>query len=268
MDTSSALPGVLFAPGAAEGRSLSVVLPPGRLVTPTGAGRPVYWLSDAVPPRSLWPSLRAAHASSGLWPLVLTGLYSDPDRPWIDGECDLPGSFSSPAAHDAAQLLAIWWDSDYADEYPEVVEPYGASWQGLADPGTARDTPEAFADDLAQEIVTDPDQVRLNLRLGLVAADCGADALTGIGWTGPINQTNDTAEISAVVRSWEQRFGARVVGLGFDTLDLSVAAPPATTAQALRLAAEHAAFCPDNVENLRDYAELLLVATRWSFWWD
>ena len=55
------------------------------------------------------------------------------------------------------------------------------------------------------------------------------------------------AEISAVLRDREQRFGARVVAAGFSTLLLSVAAPPTTREKALAVAAEHFAFCPDNV---------------------
>jgi hypothetical protein len=50
------------------------------------------------------------------------------------------------------------------------------------------------------------------MRLGLVAAERGADALAAAGWSGPLNYTNDTGEISAVVRDWERRFGVRARG--------------------------------------------------------
>ncbi|MGC9668658.1 DUF4253 domain-containing protein [Planosporangium sp. 12N6] len=100
----------------------------------------------------------------------------------------------------------------------------------------------------------------------------GADALTVVGWSGPTNHTNDTGEISAVVRSWEERFGAQVVGVGFDTLYLSIAAPPTSLSHALRVAAEHFAFCPDLVwqgtGTLTAYAEQLVGVNNWSFWWD
>ncbi|MEU4926195.1 DUF4253 domain-containing protein [Streptomyces yokosukanensis] len=70
------------------------------------------------------------------------------------------------------------------------------------------------------------------------------------GWAGPCNDDNDTAKFSAVVRDWERRFGARVVAAGFSTLHLSVAAPPANEHEALLVAAEHFAFCPDNTTSL------------------
>ncbi|MFE1553384.1 DUF4253 domain-containing protein [Streptomyces sp. NPDC058734] len=49
--------------------------------------------------------------------------------------------------------------------------------------------------------------------------------------------------------------------------------PPCTLAEALPVAAEHFAFCPDSVwqgsGTVRDYAaEALVGAAHWSFWWD
>ncbi|MFG1966618.1 DUF4253 domain-containing protein [Nonomuraea sp. NPDC049028] len=105
--------------------------------------------------------------------------------------------------------------------------------------------------------------------LGLVPATRGADTLTLCGWTGPLNHTNETEEISAVVRSWEERFGARVVTVGYSTLELSVAAPPTTLEHARQVAAEHEAFAPDTIwqgcGDFEDYAEALVGSGDWSF---
>lgn len=101
-----------------------------------------------------------------------------------------------------------------------------------------------------------------------------ADIPAAIGWTGPVNHENDVARLCAVLRSWEDRFGIRVVALTFDQLVLSVAAPPTTEAEAEAVAAEHFAFCPDNIwQGTTDgtrasYARTLLDAPLWSFWWD
>lgn len=60
----------------------------------------------------------------------------------------------------------------------------------------------------------------------------------------------------------------------YDQLVVSVAAPPRTEAEAEAVAAEHYAFCPDNIEqsdhgSLRAYAEHeVLNARSWTFWWD
>ena len=83
-----------------------------------------------------------------------------------------------------------------------------------------------------------------------------------------------SAALCAVLRSWEDRFGLRLVALGSDTLTATVAAPPRTPEEAEAIAAEHFAFCPDNItqghfETLRDYAhKALLAKPTWHFWWD
>uniref|UniRef100_UPI001CCFB43F DUF4253 domain-containing protein n=1 Tax=Streptomyces sp. LS1784 TaxID=2851533 RepID=UPI001CCFB43F len=114
-------------------------------------------------------------------------------------------------------------------------------------------------------------RARPGLRIGLVRADGGAEALAACGWNGT-NGHGDSGEIAAVLRSWQQRFGARVVQVGTASLELSVAAPPVGPGEALLVAAEHVAFCPDNLsqhgEGLADYAEELVGTGNWGFWWD
>jgi hypothetical protein len=250
------------------------LLPPGRLVTPEGGGLPRYWLSDAPVAADVWVRLRQEHPRSGLWPLLLGGLRREPNRPWADGEV-YPEGMTAPDNHDPAALLAGWW-AEHTDPDKEaglasadqtaVTAPYDQVWPGPAPAGPIRSAPEDLADGYARELLRRP------TRLGLVAADRGADTLAVTGWGGPANYANDTGQISAVVRSWEERFAARVVHVGFDTLDLSVAAPPATRDQALHVAAEHFAFCPDMIwqggDTLTAYAEQLIGLNCWSFWWD
>jgi hypothetical protein len=272
----------LFAAGADTGRSLSVPLPPGRPIVPEadGSGRPAFWLGDGPVPAGLWARLRAAHARSGLWPLLLDSA-DDEDveyQPWGNGDV-LPGAMSSPADHVPEVLLAGQWAENTADspddvltsaERAAVTAPFGRTWPGLAPTPPLGGDPDRIADGLAEQLVAG----HPSIRLGLVAVDRGADAVTAIGWTGPTNYTSDTAEVSAVLRSWEERFGARVVGVGFDTLVLSVASPPTTREGAMAVAAEHFAFCPDNIWQgehpctLAAYADRLVNDHSWAFWWD
>ncbi|MFC9499264.1 DUF4253 domain-containing protein [Streptomyces sp. NPDC056982] len=109
--------------------------------------------------------------------------------------------------------------------------------------------------------------------LALVPVGRAADLPAAIDWSGPVNYENDVARLCAILRSWDDRFGVQVVALSYARLDLSVAAPPQTLDTALAVAAEHFAFCPDNIwqgyETIRLYAEEGLVGnTRWTFWWD
>lgn len=88
-------------------------------------------------------------------------------------------------------------------------------------------------------------------------------------------------EVSAVLRSWEDRCGAVLVGLGFATMTVLVTRPPATAENAIHLAAEVAAFCPDALwqpeeqwpyqprdATLRAMSRLLVREPVWRLWFD
>ncbi|MBF5041841.1 DUF4253 domain-containing protein [Aggregicoccus sp. 17bor-14] len=88
------------------------------------------------------------------------------------------------------------------------------------------------------------------------------------GWNAcPLPEEN-----ARLMRSWAERFGAEVVGISHDTVELRVARPPQDAAAALRLAVEHYAYCSDivhqGVESIEGLAATLLGAPVWFFWWD
>jgi hypothetical protein len=210
---------------------------------------------------ALWGTLSGAFADTGLWPLVLQSLEGQTDRPWDEGELE-PGESSDPDDVDAALQLSEWWSDNAPDEDGDEPAAFGADFPGLAAPSTA-----AFDPGAAAAVVQD-----LDGRLGLVPVTRPADAVAAIGWMGPANAFSDMGLLAAVLRSWEDRFGAFVVGIGFDTLFLSVGRPPATEEEALAVAAEHFAVCPDNVWqnaiSFRDYAAEIRGRNAWAFWWD
>ncbi|MEW2373902.1 DUF4253 domain-containing protein [Streptomyces sp. NPDC006656] len=263
--------------------TFAVPLPPGRLITSDEGDGDVQplWLSDGPVSAELWARIRDEHPRSGVWPLLLDS--RDPEdsdfRPWGAGEF-FPERMSSPDDHDPTDLLEKWWttytaideDDDMLspDERLAVTAPFGQTWPGLAPCSEGAANPSQLAAEYAEHFVLS----RPLSRLGLVAAPSGADALTLAGWDGPANWDNDTAVFSAVVSDWEQRFGARVVAVSSDTLHLSIATPPTSREDALLVAAEHFAFCPDNIWNgphpqtLAAYAERLIDTHCWDFWWD
>ncbi|WP_395108196.1 DUF4253 domain-containing protein [Actinomadura sp. SCN-SB] len=260
----------LFADASVE-RTLPVALPAGDVVWPDPGypqhqfvRRPAFWVSDEPVDGELWARLRAEHGTSGLWPLLL----DESDQPWAAGQV-APEPVSDIANYAPGAFMHEVW-ADWAEQAPEAdiedLAPFGLHCPGPADPGRPLDDPDALADRHARVLA------RRGLSLGLAAVDRGADALTAMGWQGALNHNEWTAPLSAVVRSWEDRFAARVVGLGFNTLELSVAAPPMTTRHALHVAAEHWAFCPDILfqgpGTLAGYAEEIRGKTWWSFWWD
>jgi hypothetical protein len=265
-----------------SGRSLGLQLPPGRLIRTADEEpwpEPLLWLSDKTASSGNWTALGGPAGRAGLLPvLVDVGDSQGGPESWHLA----PGRMSYPGDHDPDEVLAEYWEweSDEEDtpqepdeEFLEMVEPFGTDWPGLApaapslavEPGTCA---AQLADSLCDGTRAWPKEPRL----ALVPARRSADIPAAIGWTGPVNHDNDVARLCAVLRSWEDRFGIRVVALGFDILVVSVAAPPATAAEAEAVAAEHFAFCPDNIAqgagSLREYAEELVGDRTWAFWWD
>ncbi|MFF7441216.1 DUF4253 domain-containing protein [Streptomyces sp. NPDC008122] len=236
------------------GRSFGLDLPPGALRGP--ADDPYLWSGHGPAGPAAWGALRPAARTAGLLP-VLLGV----DRSLEEWELE-PGRMSDPADHEADEVLAGFWESRGK-----------GGWPGPA-PARPVDTDPDRAAATVAEMLTEPGFWLEDARPALVPARRSADIPAVIGWGGPLNHENDVARLCAVLRSWEDRFGARVVALTFDQLVVSVAAPPRTLEEAGAVAAEHYAFCPDNIDQgshggLRRYAEKALLDTPvWTFWWD
>jgi hypothetical protein len=277
---------------AAE-RVLDVDLPPGRLVEPQDEedawDGPAYWLSNEPASADLWIRLHQAHSRSGLWPVFANPHRRYKERPWAAGEVSPNPVADIGRAKPEDVLKAFWrawiggehhlWVEDHdplklasgltvnAERKHPELEPFGLGWPGLASATTGPD-PDEFAD---QDVRENDDGTS---RIMLVPVARSADVLTAVGWHGPVNYIQENSLLSSVLRSWEERFGARLIEVGYDTLHLAVAAPPIIQEHAELVAAEHFAFCPDNVVQgmsgtIRAYAASeVLGKTDWWFWWD
>jgi hypothetical protein len=152
--------------------------------------------------------------------------------------------------------------------HPDCLAPFGAAFPGLARPTAAA---ALLRPDEVVTVAVEEAELLGEFLLGLVPVARPADVPAALGWAGA-GVGWDAAMVSAVLRSWEDRFGAVLVRVGRATLELAVAAPPWERSECLAIAAEHYAFCDDtyrgNPGTLRDYANLLRGCMRWSFWWD
>lgn len=76
----------------------------------------------------------------------------------------------------------------------------------------------------------------------------------------------------AALHRWHDLFGAELVGIGPDSMDLHVERPPGDRATALKVAREIYGYCPDSVdqgtETIIALAETMVMHNWWSFWWD
>jgi hypothetical protein len=97
-----------------------------------------------------------------------------------------------------------------------------------------------------------------------------ASILACLGWHRE-NNSISAAELSAVLRSWEDRFGARLFEVGFDEIRLLVTRPPQTLEEALPIAAEHVVFSGKShaeCEYVSQIATAIVNNPFWDFWWD
>ncbi len=259
-----------------------VALPAGHrcrsLAMPRIPSTDVVWITDRVVPDSanVVRQLQASFPESGLWPLVIDQFGDENARPF--DKCE----FRPSATHfiDGVVLEEVfddWWrfiidtGDSYLVEYTGTIHDPALAAIGNQFPGFAPPAPSYDASLVHDRVAAPIEAIKDNL-IALVSVARPADTLTVLGWQGVENHTLNTTEYSAALRSWEERFGAVVVGIGLDTLDVAVAFPPSDLASALPIAVEHFAFCPWNIwqgaVTIGAYAERLVDAPVWSFWWD
>ncbi|GAB96988.1 hypothetical protein BJY21_002045 [Kineosphaera limosa] len=258
-----ATPGALPADGATSVAGVEV--PAGRaLVVPGPSGRSIWAAPEHL--TDPWPvvgQLQRAFPETGLWPLLTFGAA------W--GDCGYPWSphalFGMPddevVPDDGGSILYRRWranygDSEYLDEYELPMLP----WPGLVtptQPGTER-----VVDPVGGSRAWSEDG-----QLMLVPAARPADAFRIVGTDG-YNDYPPPAETVAILRSWEDRYGALPLRFCGDRLVLGIRRPPRTVEEARAAVIEMQSFSMDafNTDDWPEAFEAMRGNPYWEFWWD
>jgi len=249
----------------------AVTLPAGRRIVPEhpvhGPSDPVAWVTtEPVPDAGLaWSALSDASPQTGLVPILLTETERDAQF-FFWGPTDLTALDDL----DAAEVLVGLWDrrmpsdDELDSDYLAVIRgPFSSQFPGLA-PGEDTKLSMAQLHEFLRWLPAAP--------IGLVPAARPADVLPTVGWT-TTDQFQTSLPIAAILRSWEARFGARLLTVGPGAqIQLLVERPPRTTEAAQAIAAEHFGFCDECAgQGLRDIPKItdsLVNAPTWTFWWD
>jgi hypothetical protein len=230
-------------PGSGAPTIAGLHLPEG-LACPEGEPA-VYWrtVDPVADPGQVTSPLARAFPTTGLWPL-LYAWEEEPENYWFGG----PGAPEAiPVAVDAV-MRSQWESWKRATWGPGPIFP---EFPGLADAqptGTESQVGDPFVlvNDDAQRDAWDPERCLL-----LVPCRRPADVLAVLGW--------DFSQMpypimTALLRSWEERFAAVPVQIDPSTIVLNVGRPPQQKAQAERLVAEFAAVCEFEVrEDVDDW---------------
>jgi len=210
------------------------------------------WITNEPVPgaAAVWKSLYDVRAETGLYPVLL---YDDGEPAGWELDRFFP---NQPNELDNLVLTDVYTNA--AELYLEAPRTFS----GLA-PASSGPEDVAAADALVASLV--------DTRILLVEAPRGADALSSMGWTG--NATYDSTEAIAVaVRSWEDRYGARVVAVGPNSIVLSVTRPPAASSEAAPLSEELLLVDPDletpgSPVNVVALGDALIGQPMWTLWW-
>jgi hypothetical protein len=77
---------------------------------------------------------------------------------------------------------------------------------------------------------------------------------------------------AALFKYWNEKYGATVACIVNSMIEFTVTRPPRTRYEAMVLAKQHFAYCPDRVDqgtgSVEALAASLLNSSVWFFWWD
>jgi len=250
-------------PGDGELRLGTLTLPEGRRVASSSTGKPVAWVT-VQPVREvgrLWSAAQDMHQQTGLVPVAL-----------VEPATELfyqPSDLAALEHLRAADVLADLWEDVEEEEvdryWLEQRAPFGRRFPGLAAGVQERATHVQLSEVL--------DSLK-PAHLGLVPATRPADVLPLVGWFAT-DAFDNALPFAAVLRSWEDRFGARLLRIGPSAeIQVLVERPPRTEEQAQALAAEHFAFCDEwhigdqGLTTVSEITSAVIGASTWCLWWD
>lgn len=254
-------------------------IPRGRRIKAGVSGEPqpdgeteVMWMTDSQldEPGRTWWNLRS---NSPLIPVLLDALdgpqeVEEPRRPW-DSELVIWDTEVLGTETVAESLEKLWSENDEDPFVREQMLPF-TEFPGLA----TAETDSLPSAEIERAVKSAP-----KAWLGLVPAKRPADVPLHIGWfatsdafvLGPWTPSTFTA----VLRSWEDRFGASVFRLGFAEMRLLVTRPPRSIEAALTIASEFfdvasEFHCEDGgaTNSVQKMAECIVGSPWWTFWWD
>jgi len=208
-----------------------------------------------------WRELRREAGSSGLWPVVIgspedaAGLIET-----VKLNCEDGNTFE--------RTLQRAEKVDVDRAIARVARAYGVRARDLRGSAPLRDAAPADRFVVPFDFNDNPFP---EVWIALLPIDAGWKGPAILPW-GNYNDNPGPAVHTAVLHRWSERYGAELVSMTADVLELSVTRPPTTDAAALEIAREQYSYAPDIVEqgigDVDALAATLKNGHAWFFWWD
>lgn len=213
-----------------------------------------------------WRALRERRERTGLWPVLLG---SDPQvvdqLTWrVEILADsAPGIADIADVTPAPDLFVDWLgdpaDDDYLSDVPRHLAKLEADEASIRARLAARPDAEAVRAAAGQSVT-----------IGLVPAAAGWEVPALLAWSGAEAMDIDGSDHLSVLHFWNQAYGAELIGLGLERLELIVEEPAPDARSAFELAVQHYAYCPALMDNLAPAMGALaatLFGRHWLFDW-
>jgi len=176
-------------------------------------------------------------------------------------EGDEAGEGGETCLEEAARIDVDEWLERRVAGDPEYYEEEHGDWPAGMDPNHSFKGPT--------DIVTGQPLAEVAIILVRAAESWHVPCVLGYGdW----NECPAPAEHAAILKRWQDGYGATLVTMTPDTIELAVERPVRTREDALALAREQYIYCADIVqqgtETIERLAASLLEASVWFFWWD
>ena len=213
-----------------------------------------------------WDLLREGHRRSGYWPVIL-----GPDRQVVDQltwRVDVlsqqkPGIPPVSTVRPAPELFVEWMGDPAEDDYLNDVPRHLAKL--AADEASIRDRLAGRPDWAAVRAVQHE-----RVFVALVPATASWEIPALLAWSGAEGEGVSGPEHLSVLQFWHEGYGAELVAMGLEQLELLVRRPPEDARSAFELAVQHYAYCPALMDNLAPAMGALaatLFGRHWYFDW-
>lgn len=220
-----------------------------------------------------WKEIADLHPTTGYWPLLI----GSPEAVKEAVECRADLASDEPDTTDPAAIDLDTWFAERlemvtgADEDDPEDEPLGTEWLEIDVEALVSQDELEELDDTPSAVTDDEFEPLPSVGIALVKADRPADILLDRpfgGW----NDCPSDAELVAILRRWEDRYGVRLMSITHDSMELHRSSPVADPDLAVTIAKEVAIVAPDIVlqgtETAQVLAEELMSRPHWFLWWD
>jgi hypothetical protein len=209
-----------------------------------------------------WRELRGRARTSGLWPVVIgspedASLLADTVR------------FNCKDGHTFERTLKRASKVDVEHAIARVARSYGVRARDLRGSTPLPDHPPSDQFLVPLDVLTE--EPLREVWIALLPIDESWKATAILPW-GNYNENPQPAVHTAVLRDWSRRYGAELVSMTGDVLEMSVTRPPTGEQAALALAREQFSYSPDIVQqgvgDIETLAASLQNGHAWYSWRD